>query len=128
MHTNHFVDPRLATGDVRVGPEPDTLARHRLLSDRAARQLTAPVDPVDPVAPVEVVGTTDVAGLMRALCAHEEDEGAPVCCHAPPSAPLGEGWQTLATVVVDPAGRRMAVTAGGPCGGGRATWSQVTPG
>jgi isopenicillin-N N-acyltransferase-like protein len=101
IHTNHFVSAWLADGDLRTGPETDTLVRHALL--------TARLTEADPRSPDE---------LRQLLCAHEQD-GAPVCCHAPADGALGDRWQTLATVVIEPAERRLGVLAGGPCESGR---------
>ncbi|MEO6700685.1 MAG: C45 family peptidase [Jatrophihabitantaceae bacterium] len=97
-HTNHFLDPVLATADLRVGAEFDTEPRLALLRHR--------LDQVQPQSPDE---------LRQLLCAHDGD-GAPVCCHAPAGGPLGTRWQTLATVAVLPAERSLRVLAGGPCG------------
>ncbi len=110
VHTNHFLDPALAPGDVRVAPEPDTLDRLALLRAR--------VTALDP--------TPSVEALVSALRAHEDTDGAPLCCHSPASARLGEGWETLATVVLDPARHRMHVLRGGPCRSATGTWRGFT--
>ncbi len=99
-HTNHFVNPVLTGGELRTGPGTDTLVRLDLLTARLAGS--------EPRSPDE---------LRQLLCAHEQD-GAPVCCHAPADGALGERWQTLATVVVEAAGRTLHVLPGGPCESG----------
>lgn len=99
VHTNHFQDPRLAAGALPTGAESDSVPRHAVLAARSTAGLDA----------------DSAEGLADLLCAHESD-GAGVCCHARPDAPLGSGWQTLATVGLEPASRRMSVLAGGPCG------------
>ncbi|MEO6500449.1 MAG: C45 family peptidase [Jatrophihabitantaceae bacterium] len=114
VHTNHFQDPELAAGALPVDPESDTLPRHAVLSARSAG---------DPGAE-HAENAEDLADL---LCAHESD-GAGVCCHASAGAPLGSGWQTLATVGLEPASRRMSVLAGGPCGRPEQRWQQFHPG
>ncbi len=110
VHTNHFLDPGLAPGDLRVGPEPDTVDRLRVLEQRAATLGPAPRP----------------EAMVAALQAHDDPDGAPVCCHAAPSAPLGDGWETLATVVLEPARRRMGVLRGGPCQATDGTWLALT--
>jgi isopenicillin-N N-acyltransferase-like protein len=111
VHTNHFRDPGLATGALPTDPNTDTLPRHAVLTARLA---------ADP-------GHQDGAeGLADLLCAHESD-GAGVCCHAQPDAALGSGWQTLATIALEPARRRMSVLAGGPCGRPDQHWLRFTP-
>jgi isopenicillin-N N-acyltransferase like protein len=112
VHTNHFLDPALAPGDLRVGPEPDTLDRLQVLEKRAA---TLGPDPRP-------------EALVAALQAHDDPNGAPVCCHAAPSAPLGDGWETLATVVLEPARHHMRVLRGGPCQATVGTWQALTAG
>ena len=37
--------------------------------------------------------------------------------HPDPAAEFGDRWRTLATVIVDPAARRMTLHSNGPCGG-----------
>lgn len=101
VHTNHFVNPTLAAGDLRTGPETDTLQRLALLRQRVAAASWG-----------GGAGSSDE--LRQLLCAHDAD-GAPVCCHLMPDAPLGARWQTLATVAIEPAAGRLKVLAGGPC-------------
>lgn len=111
VHTNHFLDPGLATADVRVVPEPDTLARASLLTDRVrARSRPASRD-----------------SLVETLCAHEDPDGAAVCCHPAETDGLGTAWQTLATVVLDPAAPAMLLTRGGPCTIDTDGWRGLTP-
>jgi len=121
VHTNHFLDPALATGGQPLGPDSDTLQRQGLLAERAAtgRGLLAAAR-----TPADVDGVHRLAEL---LCAHEAD-GAAVCCHARATATFGSRWQTLATVAVQPAARRLSVLAGGPCGQSRQGWRAFEPG
>lgn len=99
VHTNHFLDPGLATGDVRVAPEPDTLARAALLRARVRAR----------------PGPATRDSLIQTLCSHEMAGGAAVCCHPAAAAGLGTAWQTLATVVLDPTAHTLLLTRGGPC-------------
>jgi isopenicillin-N N-acyltransferase-like protein len=94
-----------------MAQESDSLPRHAVLVARSAE---------DP-------GADRAEGLADLLCAHEAD-GAGVCCHAPATAPLGSGWQTLATIGLEPANRRMSVLAGGPCGRPEQRWQQFHAG
>ncbi|HEV2887180.1 MAG TPA: C45 family peptidase, partial [Jatrophihabitans sp.] len=114
VHTNHFQDPVLAAGALPTDPESDSLPRHAVLTSRSAGELS----------PDGAEGAEELADL---LCAHEAD-GAGVCCHAPATAPLGTGWQTLATIALEPAGRRMSVLAGGPCGRPERQWQRFAIG
>jgi isopenicillin-N N-acyltransferase-like protein len=111
VHTNHFQDPELAAAASPGGPESDSLPRHEVLLARFAEESATPAG-----------GPGNAAEeLADLLCAHEAD-GAAVCCHAAATAPLGAGWQTLATIALEPAGRRMSVLAGGPCGRPEQRW------
>jgi isopenicillin-N N-acyltransferase like protein len=83
---------------VRLGP--DSVLRHDLAGRRLAR-LQA--------------GTIDADALREVLTSHRGGPGA-ICAHPPEGAVLGEAWQTLATVTVDPARRLLDVRQGGPCG------------
>lgn len=109
VRTNHFLDPVLATSELRGRREPETYDRHRLLTARG-RGHTGPLGPAE---------------LVELLAAHRED-GAEVCCHAPADGTLGSRWATLATVAVDPAERRLLVHDGGPCSAAPSTWTPLT--
>lgn len=100
VHTNHFLTHPAAEGDTMVRLGPDSVLRHDLAGRRLAR-LEA--------------GSIDGAALREVLTSHRGGSGA-ICAHPPEDAVLGEGWQTLATVTVDPARREMDVRRGGPCG------------
>jgi isopenicillin-N N-acyltransferase-like protein len=124
VHTNHFQDPGLAARALPTDPESDSRPRHEVLvarsADDAARSAgSAAGSPGDSAEG----GENSAEGLAELLCAHEAD-GAAVCCHPAANAPLGTGWQTLATVAVEPAGRRMSVLVGGPCGRPERHWLQ----
>ena len=117
VHTNHFQDPGLAESALPTDPDSDSLPRHELLLARAAGA-------AEPGVGAAATGAEELADL---LCAHEDD-GAAVCCHPAATAPLGAGWQTLATVALEPAGRRMSVLAGGPCGRPERQWQRFGAG
>lgn len=110
VHTNHFLDEDLRRGDQLVTTEPETVDRERVLQKRVAGH-------------PEPVNADAMAAL---LCAHIEADGAPVCCHPDPTAPFGDHWETLATVVLDPAARRMDVARGGPCHVTPTSWLHLT--
>ncbi|GAA2797064.1 C45 family autoproteolytic acyltransferase/hydolase [Nonomuraea dietziae] len=109
VRTNHFLDPVLAAGELRGRREPETYDRRRLLT---ARVHGGPGPD----------GPCDLAGLLSA----HDDDGAEVCCHAPPEGALGTRWATLATVAVEPEERRLMVHQGGPCSARPSTWTTVT--
>jgi isopenicillin-N N-acyltransferase-like protein len=113
LHTNHFVDPTLARGELRGRREPETFDRLRVLSARVAARVDGRPG---------LDGVDDLASL---LTVHPED-GAEVCCHPPVNGRLGSRWATLATVAVEPAARRLLVHAGGPCSAQPSTWMSVT--
>jgi isopenicillin-N N-acyltransferase like protein len=111
VHTNHFLDPVLATGERRGRQEPETFDRQRVLADRARR-----------------VGSVDDRYDVAALLDVHPDGGAEVCCHPPVAATLGARWATLATVAVEPAAHRLWVHPGGPCGVSTDGWVRLTAG
>ncbi|MGW1716395.1 C45 family autoproteolytic acyltransferase/hydolase [Streptomyces sp. NPDC002156] len=99
LHTNHFLDPRLATGEL-AAPTAGTYARLEHLTAR--RKLLASPDP---------------ARWTELLDVHESD-GAPVCCHPQPGLPFHQQWRTLLTVRLDLAEGRLSCHDGGPCTAG----------
>lgn len=111
VHTNHFLDQDLRRGDQLIETDPETADRERVLRNRIA-------DGPQPA-------TADAMAAL--LCAHSETDGAPVCCHPDLTAPFGGHWETLATVVLDPAARRMDVAPTGPCHVTPTSWSHLTP-
>ena len=98
VHTNHFLDPLLASGE-RVAQDITTTFERAALLRVRARQAQLPID---------------VESLVALLDAHEGD-GAAVCRHPPPDASTGYRTATLATVGIDPARRTARVSAHGPC-------------
>lgn len=103
LHTNHFLDRRLAAGD--LSPRASSTFP-RLDHLQARRALLAAADPVD-----------RVAGLL----VHEAD-GAPICCHPDPALSFENRWQTLITIALDLEQSRLQFHEGGPCTVRRASW------
>jgi isopenicillin-N N-acyltransferase-like protein len=97
VHTNHFVDPRAAGGDLEPTLGPDSLVRYDVLRRRL----------------VERPALTPEA-VVAAMRSHLGGAGA-ICCHPDPESELGHRYTTLATVTVDVASCRLVVRAGGPC-------------
>ncbi|WP_329282166.1 C45 family peptidase [Streptomyces sp. NBC_01451] len=107
LHTNHFLDHRLAAGEL-AAPAGSTYARLKHLTTR--RELLASADP---------------ARWTELLHAHESD-GAPVCCHPQPGLPFHQQWRTLLTVSLDLAERQLRCHAGGPCTAGEeSAWEHL---
>ncbi len=98
LHTNHFLDPVSAAGDLEPRTGPDTFLRYDVLN----RALTGRAD----------LGRDEIVATM----ASHLGLGGAVCCHPEPDAELGSRWATLATVALDVANGTLAVRAGGPCG------------
>ena len=93
VHTNHFLDPRLAEGEAVTEFVTTTFERQDLLSSRVKA----------------TPGPLDLDGITALLCAHDED-GVSVCRHPIAEAPHGYRSATLATVALDvrtPAGARL---------------------
>lgn len=98
VHTNHFLDPGLATGERVTDDVTTTFEREDLLRSRVTG----------------VVEGLDDERLVRLLDAHDAD-GASVCRHPIEDAQMGYRTATLATVGIDPAQRAAHISAGGPC-------------
>lgn len=77
LHTNHFLDPKLSPGETIGTQDPDTYHRIEALHKRT-RPLDAP----------------DRDALLQTLTVHLA-EGAALCCHAAPTAPLGNPGHRL---------------------------------
>jgi isopenicillin-N N-acyltransferase-like protein len=121
VHTNHFQDPGLAASALPVGPDSDSLPRQDVLFARSARAAAEPAAPSGDSAEGNPAESNPAESLADLLCVHEAD-GAGVCCHPAGTAPLGSNWQTLATVALQPGGRRISVLSGGPCGREEQRW------
>lgn len=106
LHTNHFLDPELAEGELSL-PTASTHARLKHLLSRR-----------------ELIRTPDPVGRVEALHMHDID-GAPLCCHPLPNLPFHEQWRTLLTVELDLAAGVLQLHDGGPCSAERETWQTV---
>jgi isopenicillin-N N-acyltransferase-like protein len=104
LHTNHFLDPRLAEGEDAREEDPGSWDRLTRLEQR-----------VD-----ELRDASDHVELADAMLHHD----APICCHPEDGAPFGERYATLATISFDLEAGRMHLRAGGPCAAG-AEWTTV---
>ncbi len=110
VHTNHFLDPRLADGERVTVDVTTTFDRQDLLRARVKG----------------AAGPLGLAELVGLLCAHDED-GVPVCRHLDPAAALGYRSATLATVALDAARREAHISAGGPCRRSQVTTLSAAP-
>jgi isopenicillin-N N-acyltransferase-like protein len=100
VHTNHFVADPGRSGDTMVIEGPDSVLR----LDHARRAMARQQE-----------GEIDQDSILDAMRSHRGGSGA-ICCHPAEDAVFGDRWRTLATVVVEPAARRMSLRRGGPCG------------
>jgi isopenicillin-N N-acyltransferase like protein len=98
VHTNHFLDPRLAEGEAVTDFVTTTFEREDLLRSRVKA----------------VSGPQGVEELAALLCAHDDD-GVSVCRHPEPADPHGYRSATLATVALDVERRQAHVSEDGPC-------------
>lgn len=104
LHTNHFLDEVLATGEMVPGTS-STYPRLDHLRERLG-------------------SLTSTDALERAsvgMLVHEAD-GAPVCCHPDPSLSFEHRWQTLLTISLDVEGGHLQFHEGGPCTVTRDSW------
>ncbi|TFD17928.1 penicillin acyltransferase [Cryobacterium sp. TMT1-21] len=97
LHTNHFLDDRLAQGEKPGLYDPDSQLRLATLTDRVR------LSPLPP----------DASGLLPFLVSQPGDP-AQLCCVPADGAVLGDRWATLATITLDSAARGMTVSAGSP--------------
>jgi isopenicillin-N N-acyltransferase-like protein len=103
VRTNHFLDPELARGD-RVFDHQDSRNRLAVLSERRPALRSADL--------------TDRAGAMLS---HASD-GAALCAHPAPDAPISSRWETLITISLDLEAARLEFHEGGPCAVAPQTW------
>jgi isopenicillin-N N-acyltransferase-like protein len=104
LHTNHFLDPRLAQGEDTHEEDPGSWDRLERLQQRVG----------------ELRAARDHVELAEAMLHHD----APICCHPEDGAPFGDRYATLAMISFDLDARLMHVRAGGPCAAG-AEWITV---
>lgn len=96
IHTNHFLDQRLAAGDEEPVLGPDSFIRY----DVTRRRMHG--------------GDHSPQTVITALTSHLGAGGA-VCCHPDPQATIGDRYETLATVAIDLGAVRLDAHIGGPC-------------
>jgi len=101
VHTNHFLAEPGRLGDTDVAFAPNTVLR----LDHATRAMAR-------IPEREI----DQDSILEAMHSHQGGGPGGICCHPSSSAPFGDRWRTLATVVVEPAERRMTLRRNGPCG------------
>ena len=97
LHTNHFLDPVLATGERLAVVDPDTYARQEELNRRVADLRAA-----------------QIADRAAALVQHRED-GSALCCHPYGDDPLTGHWQTLLVIGIEVEQGRLVFRDGFPC-------------
>ena len=100
-HTNHFLAEPGRLGDTDLAIAPNTVLR----LDHATRAMSR-----------IPVGEIDEDTILQAMHSHQGGGPGGICCHPSPSAPFGDRWRTLATVIVEPVERRMTLRRNGPCG------------
>ncbi|HEX5016783.1 MAG TPA: C45 family peptidase [Actinomycetes bacterium] len=97
FHTNHFVDPGLASGE-RLGlTDEDTYARLKELDRRS-----------------DLFASDDFHARVEALVHHAED-GAGLCCHPGPADVPGDSWATQLVVGLELDRAGLVFQDGGPC-------------
>ena len=109
LHTNHFLDPNLAKGELTTAGESSTYDRLPGLRER-----------------ISVLDTADHTKRGRALHSHRGD-GPALCAHADRALPAHLRWESLATVSLDLAARRLYAHEGGPCGIEPDGWQAAPP-
>ncbi len=100
VHTNHFLTPRLQTGDRGIAESDNTLARY----GRAVRLLRAQV------------GQVTVETLKSIFCDHFNHPKS-ICRHPDPDQPDIERSATLASMILDLTAGQMHLAVGEPCQG-----------
>ena len=97
LHTNHFVDPTLATGE-RLGTVDDDT--HLRLSEMEKRRS-------------EFADRT--FGERVAALVHHREDGAAICCHPEPDAIDGDRWSTHLVIGLDVDRFGVEFHDGSPC-------------
>jgi isopenicillin-N N-acyltransferase-like protein len=107
LHTNHFLDPGLAPGDRLAAIGDDTLPRLAELRERR-----------------QVLTGASRTEWARGLVCHWAD-GAPICAHPRPGAPVTDRWETKMMISFDLDRRCLVLQEGGPCGATDDGWTEV---
>jgi isopenicillin-N N-acyltransferase-like protein len=106
-HTNHFLDPRNAEREKQGVYDPDSQQRYELIASRL-RHYAVP---------------TEADDLVEFL--HSGPGQPRLCCAPDPGAVFGQRWATLATVLLEPAHRRVRILPGSPIDARRGAWSAL---
>jgi isopenicillin-N N-acyltransferase-like protein len=107
LHTNHFLDARLAR-DERLPDADDSRSRLALLRERRPS-----------------LRALDLTDRSLAMLSHAEN-GAAICAHpAPGATPTTERWETLITISLDLKTKHIHFHEGGPCSVTPATWQSL---
>ncbi|GAA1973331.1 C45 family peptidase [Amycolatopsis minnesotensis] len=109
VHTNHFLDPKLAEGEGTTAAVSSTYDRLPGLRDR-----------------IGAVDTADRTARARALHSHR-DGGVPICAHADHALPAHLRWESLATISLDLGAGRLYAHEGGPCRVEQDGWQAAPP-
>jgi isopenicillin-N N-acyltransferase like protein len=101
VHTNHFLAEPGRSGDTDLRLAPNTVLRldH---AQRAMRRIPE--------------GEIDQDAILGAMHSHQGGGPGGICCHPSATAPFGDRWRTLATVIVEPVAGRLTLRRNGPCG------------
>ena len=104
-HTNHCVSEQLAPLDKGPRKIPDTLTRLERLRTLAGTDTLLRLE--------------DLQDILR------DHEGHPnsICRHALPDPRYRHPWETVASLLMDPAARTMAISHGHPCSNGYQTFT-----
>ncbi|MHA3724985.1 C45 family autoproteolytic acyltransferase/hydrolase [Leucobacter sp. HY1910] len=97
-HTNHFV--RTPAGGYDLAPA--SMADSFVRLGRLTRTVVTPQ------------GTLSLSDMQAALADHA-DAPSSICCHPDTRSDRAAQWATLASVVLDPAGRTIHLAEGTPC-------------
>jgi len=107
LHTNHFLDPQLVSGDRLLPIGDDTLPRMTWLTEHR-----------------DVLQQEDRTTLAQGLVSHWAD-GAPICAHPRADAAETNRWETKMTFSLDLDARALALHPGGPCAVTADGWREV---
>ena len=106
LHTNHFLDPIAAAGDLEPRIGPDSFLRLDVLRRALARR-----------------HDLDRDAIVTAMANHVGAGGA-LCCHPEANAAPSDRWATLVTVALDVLHGTLSARSGGPCNVS-APWEQA---
>ncbi len=98
LHTNHFLDPALASGDT-IPDESQTLQRFAALEEGLAR--------------IGAARSTE-AGHVAAALLGDTAESSVLCFHPDPAAAPENRWDTLLTIALEPRAFRVAASPSAP--------------